>query len=244
MWFQKSVSLAKATYLGTVLISAIAIIGLQSDRYQQVAREIANPDYLKQEQELQTALNLKKIIPNFGFDNLFADSLYLEFVQYFGDETARKATGYTLTTEYFEAIAKRDPQFIEAYLTLSTANSMYAGKAEATVSLMEKVLKTNPQNSEDFYLLWTLKGMDESIFLGDTQAAQNSYLQAAKLASNHHPTSNVVEFNQKRAQFLATNPDTTQAQITGWRSVLPNVVKKEERQAIRDRISTLEAQLD
>ena len=242
MWFQKSVNLAKVVYIGTFIVSAISIIGLQSDRYQQVAEEIANPNYLEQEKELQTALNFKKAIPNFGFDNLFADSFYLGFVQYFGDETARKATGYTLTTEYFKEIAKRDPQFIKAYLTLSAANSMYAGQAETTVSLMEEILTANPHKSRDSYLLWTLKGMDETIFLGNTQAAKNSYLQAAKIASKHpHSNSEIVAFNQKRARHLATNPDTTEAQIIAWKSVLSNVVKEEEKQIIRDRLAALEA---
>ena len=114
---------------------------LQSDRYKKVAAEIENTDYKKQERQLQTALNLKKIIPSFGFDNLVADSFYLDFVQYFGDKTARDNTGYSLTPQYFEAIAKKDANFIQAYLTLATANSMYAGKAEETISLIDDVLE-------------------------------------------------------------------------------------------------------
>ncbi|VEP14769.1 conserved hypothetical protein [Hyella patelloides LEGE 07179] len=241
MWFKKSINLQHFTYLVTFIISTIAIILLQGDRYQKVAAEIENPDYIKQEKELQTALNLRRIIPTFGFNNLVADSFYLEFVQYFGDETARKATGYSLTSEYFSAISERDPQFTEAYFTLSAANSMYAGKAEETVNLMNQILQTTPQKIENSHLLWTLKAIDESIFLGDIQAAHYSYSQAAKSARQQHgKTSTVVTLNQEKAQFLATKPDTTEAQIIAWKSVLPHVVKENEKQAIRDYIKALE----
>ena len=244
MWFKKSANLQQFTCLLTFIVSAIAIIFLQSDRYQKVKTQIENPDYLQQERESLTALNLRKLTPSFGFDNLMANSIYLQFVQYFGDETARKATGYSLVPQYFSAIAERDPQFTTAYLTLATANSMYAGKADETVSLINSVLQTAPNATENAHLLWTMKAIDETIFLGDINAAQYSYQQAANLAKQHEQTTQAVIFNQKKAQFLATEPNTTQAQITAWQSVLPHVVKEHERQVIRDRIATLEAKLD
>ena len=246
MWFHKSIKLEQFTYLFTFMISAIAIIAFQSDRYQKVKTQIENPDYLQQEKESLTTLNLRKLTPSFGFDNLIADSIYLQFVQYFGDETARKATGYSLVPQYFAAIAKHDPQFTAAYLTLATANSMYAGKAEETVSLIDRVLQTSPTETKNSHLLWTVKAIDETIFLGDIDAAKHSYLTAAQLArqENHDRVVEAVSYNQQKAQFLATKPDTTEAQIIAWKSVLPHVVKEHERQIIRDRIAALEAQLN
>ena len=245
MWFKKSANLQQPLQIISLIIAAIAIVGLQSNRYQQVAAEIDNSNYLEQEANLQARLNLKQLLPSFGFDNLAADSLYLEFVQYFGDKTARKATGYSLVTPYFKAIALRDPQFTTAHLTLATANSMYAGKADETVSLVNKVLQTKPTETKDSYLLWSLKATDETLFFGDIQAAKYSYQQAAKSAQNYYKrNSSAVKFNQQKAQFLATNPKTTKTQIIAWKSVLPHVVKESEKQVIRDRINALEAQLD
>jgi hypothetical protein len=242
MWFKKSANLQQTIYIFSLIISTIAIITLQSDRYKKVAEQIAKPNYLQQEEKLLTALNLRKIIPTFGFDNLVADSMYLEFIQYFGDETARKATGYSLVSEYFTIIADRDPQFIEAYITLSAANSMYAGKADKTIELMNQILQQTPNQTRDLHLIWSLKAMDETIFLGDIQAARYSYQQAATIALQQYSvSSNVVTFNQEKAQFLATNPDPTSAQIIAWNSVLPYIVKESEKKAIRDRISALEA---
>lgn len=242
MWLKKSINLQQFTFI----ISAIAIIIVQGDRYKKVKTQIENPDYLQQEKESLAALNLRKLTPSFGFDNLMADSIYLDFVQYFGDETARKATGYSLVPQYFAAIAQRDPQFTTAYLTLATANSMYAGKADETVSLIDRVLQTSPTETKNSHLLWTLKAIDETIFLGDIDAAKHSYFTAAQLAwqQNNYQVVEAVSHNQRKAQFLAGEPDTTEAQIIAWKSVLPYVVKENERQVIRDRISALEAQLN
>lgn len=242
MWLHKSLKLQQFTYLFTFMSIAIAIFYLQSDRLSKVKTQVENPDYLQQEKESLTALNLRKITPAFGFNNLMADSIYLQFVQYFGDETARKATGYSLVPQYFTAIAERDPQFTKAYLTLATANSMYAGKAEETVSLIDRVLQTSP-TEKNSHLLWTVKAIDETIFLGDIDAAKHSYLTAAQLARHSDRPIDTVRYNQQKAQFLDTEPDTTEAQITAWKSVLPHVVKEHERQVIRDRISALEAEL-
>jgi hypothetical protein len=240
MWFKKSVNLLQITHIFTFIFIAIAIITLQSDRYKQVAEQVAKPNYLQQEEKSLTALNLRKIIPTFGFDNLVADSIYLEFIQYFGDETARKETGYSLVSEYFTIIADRDSQFVEAYVTLSAANSMYAGKADRTVEFMNQILQKTPNQTQDLHLIWSLKAMDETIFLGDIQTARHSYQQAATSAlQQYSASSNVVIFNQEKARFLATNPDPTLAQITAWNSVLPHVIKESERKIIRDRLQVL-----
>ena len=246
MWFQKSANLKQITSLITLLIAAIAVILLQKNHYEKVTTQKTKPEYLQQEKESLIALNLRTISPTFGFDNLVADSIYLEFIQYFGDKQGRKATGYSLVPNYFAAIAERDPQFTEAYLTLSTANSMYAGKADETIKLMDRVLKSNTNPARNPYSIWILKAIDESIFLGDVKAAKYSYEKAAELALQHDSerASKIAASSQKKVQFLATQPNTIKTQITAWKSVLPHVVKEEEKQVIRDRINALEAQLN
>ena len=165
MWFKKSASWKQSTYLVTFLIAAIAVIGLQKNHHKRVTTQRTKPEYLQQEQESLIALNLRNITPTFGFDNLVADAIYLDFIQYFGDKSARKATGYSLVPHYFAAIAERDPQFTNAYFILATANSMYAGKADQTIELMDKVLQENNNTAPNSYLIWVLKAIDESLFL-------------------------------------------------------------------------------
>ena len=245
MWFQKSANLKQITSPIIFLLAAIAVILLQKNHYDRVTTQKTKPEYLQQEKESLIALNLRTITPTFGFDNLVADSIYLEFIQYFGDKSGRKATGYSLVPNYFAAIAERDPQFTEAYLTLSTANSMYAGKAEETIKLMDRVLQFNTNPARNPYSIWILKAIDESTFLGDVRAAKYSYKKAAELALQHnnHRASEIAASSQKKVQFLANQTDTTKTQITAWKSVLPHVVKENEKQVIRARIRALEAKL-
>jgi hypothetical protein len=49
-------------------------------------------------------LNLLRQLPTFGFDNLVSNWIFINFLQYFGDDEARKKTGYSLSPEYFEVI--------------------------------------------------------------------------------------------------------------------------------------------
>lgn len=253
MLFDRSVSLQKLISSWSFGLGAIAVIGLQFIRYQKVAEQIENPDYLAQEQETSLALELRNKAPKFGFNNLVADLTYLEFIQYFGDKSARKVTGYSLAPEYFELIANHDPQFTQAYLTLSTATSVYAGKPEETVDFMNQILSLHTVPIEGSHLMWTFKAMDESIFLGDIPAAQESYEQAAESVLQQESISLSQQYDlatlesakiiRDKAKFLATKPDPTQTQIFAWQSVLPNVVKESEKQEIRDRIKSLEAKL-
>jgi hypothetical protein len=218
------------------------LIYLQSNYYNNVLNQTEEINFSQKEQSEKILVNLQSKIPAFGFNNLMADWIFLNFVQYFGDTVARKQTGYPLTTDYFEAIVKYDPRFTKAYLTLSTANSIYAGKPEKTIILMEQVLQSvSPQLSDDASFLWTAKGLDELLFLGDTKAAKYSYTMAAKWADQRGDYLEAKK-NLKTAQFLANNPESKKVQIAAWTMILPNIVEAQTRQQVINKINSLKAQ--
>ena len=106
--------------------------------------------------------------------------IYIDFLQFFGDDEARDRTGYRLSPEYFEVILGRDPRFLDAYLGLSVSSSLYGGMPEKSIALMDKGLKSlSPQLPKKSYYIWRYKGTDELLFLGNAQAAQTSFLKAA-----------------------------------------------------------------
>ncbi|MFM6001421.1 MAG: hypothetical protein ACKPCI_27500, partial [Dolichospermum sp.] len=72
-------------------------------------------------------LKLLQNLPSFSYKNLIADWVYIDFLQFFGDNEARDKTGYSLSPEYFQVILENDPRFLEAYLALSVSTSLYAG---------------------------------------------------------------------------------------------------------------------
>jgi len=228
-----------------LFICLTGIVILQSKQYSKSINQLNTYNYLQQEQELERLIKIQKHIPSLGFDNLVADWSYLNFVQYFGDKPARDIIGYKLVPNYFETIRDRDPRFTQAYLKLSVANSMYAGNPKQTVALMEEVLQAVSPQSAQASLLWTSKGLDELLFLGDNKAAHNSYAMAAqwaRLQDNNIDDTFIVN-NLKTALFLASDPNTKQAQIIAWSTVLPNIKDNQKRQEITEKINSLKAEI-
>jgi hypothetical protein len=203
----------------------------------------ASPEALRQDVDLEKLrLNLLQKTPAFGFDNLFADWVFLNFLQYFGDEETRAVSGYSLSPEYFEIIVDRDPRFLGAYTGLSTSISLYAAKPEESVALMEKGLKSmSPQSPPKSYYIWRQKGIDELLFLGNTQAARQSFKNAAEWASTYsdEESQNVAAISRRTSEFLARNPKSKSAQVTAWAMVLNTVTDDRTRKIAISRIEAL-----
>lgn len=182
--------------------------------------------------ERQSALEKQRLqvlrhLPTFGFDNLMADWVFLNFLQYFGDDEARAKTGYDLSPEYFEVIVRRDPRFVRGYLFLSQSTSLFAALPKRTIALMERGLTAlTPQIPPNSYYVWRYKGIDELLFLGDAEAAQHSFRQSADWASQHpDPESQqVAQLSRSMANFLAENPRSQSALVGAWSMVLQSAV--------------------
>ncbi|WP_413198675.1 hypothetical protein [Nostoc piscinale] len=187
-------------------------------------------------------LNLLKEIPSFGYDNLIANWVYLNFLQYFGDDEVREKTGYSLSPKYFDIIIKHDPKFLGAYVGLSTSTSLYAAMPERSIKLMEEGLRSmTPQVPEKSYYIWRYKGIDELLFLGNYQASQNSFIMAANWANNYSdPESKYITQNSyQTALFLSQNPDSRYARITTWAMILNNGVDEKTRKRVISEIEAL-----
>ncbi|WP_017293778.1 hypothetical protein [Geminocystis herdmanii] len=199
-------------------------------------------DYVLEEQKLKTALALQKKMPTFGFDNILADWQYLQFIQYFGDGNARTKTGYSAVTDYFEIISDYDPRFVNAYMILSTANSIYAAQPEKTVFLLNKILSNlSPHINPNALFLWIYKGVDEILFLGNMAEAKKSYEKSAEwaLARGDEDGKIIANRSLETAKFLANNPDSKKAQVSAWVTVLSSAFDDETRQRAINTIHSL-----
>jgi hypothetical protein len=198
-------------------------------------------NYQKQREKEQLFLQVQKNMPRFGFNNLWADWNYLNFVQYFGDTPAREVTGYDLIPEYFQAVVQDDPRFVEALLMFSTANTLYAATPQTTVRLLNQALAAlSPEIHPLTPYVWSYKGVDEMLFLGDMKAAQKSYETAAEwaLQTNAQDKKAVAQRNRETADFLAKNPDSKKAKVAGWSFILSSGLNEEtQKLAIREIIS-------
>ncbi|MDJ0567930.1 MAG: hypothetical protein QNJ53_02680 [Pleurocapsa sp. MO_192.B19] len=228
-------------FCGLILCST-SLVKLQQKQLKLKFQTKEKNSYLEQEEHLQTAVNLQKNLPSFDFDNLLADWNYLRFIQYFGDGEAREVTGYSLVTDYFEVVVDKDPRFTQAFLSLSSANSLFAGQPKKTVELIDKVLESASPDLPGYpFFLWTYKATDEILFLGDLEAAKNSYKMAAEWASMRDDDLGNEMANRylTTVKFLASNPDSTDAQIGAWVNVLNQAQDLKTQQHAIDELEAL-----
>jgi hypothetical protein len=230
-----------------ILLGVGVIVNLQQGQLEQINQKpsFSVEQLQKQDEQEKVKLELLRKIPSFGFDNLIADWTFLRFLQYFGDEDVRNVTGYSLSPEYFDIIINRDPRFLDVHHFLSTSVSIYAGMPEKTVELMEKALETVLPTQPNAYYVWRNKGIDELLFLGDSQAAQKSFEIAAEWASIHSDTESqmIAEISRNTAEFLRTNPNSIKAQINAWLMVFNHAVDDYTRNLAINRIEGLGAEL-
>ena len=233
--------------VNTFFLLFLSIFGVGLIQFSRLQKQNNSNEFVsfKIEREINSEsmrLRLLKKMPSFGYKNLIADWVYLEFLQYFGDDEIRETTGYSLSPEYFEVILGNDPRFLTAYVGLSTSTSMYAAMPEKSVALMEKSLKAlSPWTPEKSYYVWRYKGIDELLFLGNSSAARQSFEAAANWANNYsdEESKQVVNISQKTAEFLSQNPDSKHAQIAAWAMVLNNHVDEKTRKRAIGQIQTL-----
>lgn len=238
--------------VGAYLVAGLCVLGvgvLQVPQLNKLSSSEQTASLETLEREIHSEklrLNLLRQLPAFGFDNLMADWVFLDFLQYFGDEEVRVKTGYSLSPEYFEVVIARDPRFLQAYLSLSTSISLYAGMPERSIALMEFGLKSlSPKVPPRSYYIWRYKGIDELLFLGNAQAAKQSFATAAEWASTYsdEESKQVEIISRRTAQFLARNHKSKSAQIAAWTMVLNNPVDAQTRNLAIRRISALGAKV-
>ncbi|MCJ8281733.1 MAG: hypothetical protein MJK14_18220 [Rivularia sp. ALOHA_DT_140] len=222
-----------------------AVSLLQFSRMQKLLQGKPTNSVEALEREISTEevrLQFLKKIPTFGYDNLIANWIYLNFLQYFGDDEIRAKTGYGLSPRYFEVILKRDPRFVNAYLALSTSSSMYAGMPEKSVTIMNQGLKSlNPWLPKNSYYIWRYKAVDELLFLGDIRAARKSFTNASQWAREHSDEESklAASLSGQTAEFLRQNPDSKYAQISAWAMVLGQGTDKKTYQRAISEIEAL-----
>ncbi|MGB3495567.1 MAG: hypothetical protein WBA57_22745 [Elainellaceae cyanobacterium] len=234
--------------LMTVAIALGCVVGigaLQQPRLNDIRDQKVTPSLQELEQiENDTRLQLQVLnqIPTLGFDRVIADWVFLQFLQYFGDGPARQQIGYGLSPDYFSVILNHDPYFRDGYLFLSASTTLYTGQPERTIEIFERELpRLSPKVPDKAYYIWRYKAIDELLFLGDPQAAQQSFEMAAEWASTYDdPESQAIaRSSQQTAEFLRANPDSIAAQVSAWSMVYYNAVDENTQQLVIRRLEDL-----
>ena len=225
-----------------VIVCIGAIIRFQLPQVQQIANQSQNATAAEIQQQVaaeQVQLQLLHKIPAFGFDNLLADWVFLDFLQYFGDEPARLKTSYNLSPDFFQVILQHNPHFLPAYTFLSTSTAIYAGMPEKSIAIAEQALQSlQPNAPKGSYYAWRQLAIDQLLFLGDPQTARRSFQTAAEWATVQGNTQ-AANLSQQTADFLASNPNSRFAQISAWSMVLTTALDDRSRQRAVESIEAL-----
>lgn len=221
-------------------------MGLQWQRLQTLqASASANQDPTQlrlQEQQDRLRLDLLRRLPSFGYDNMVANWTFLNFLQYFGNVDARLQVGYTVSPEFFEVIVDKDPRFIAPYIFLSASTSMFAGQPERAVEMMDRGLDSmTPTLPSGGFRVWRYLGIDQLLFLGDGDAARQSFEMAADWAdlSDEPEAASVAQASRQTATFLTENSASRAAQISAWIQVINLAVDDQVRRIAIERIQAL-----
>lgn len=222
------------------------IIYYQNQLLKSEDKELAIKQYIQQENIDRANINALKNMPGFGFNNLIADWSWLQFLNYFGDGTVRRQIGYSLNPDFLESIVNHDPRFVRAYFLLAPATSIFAGEAERSVRAMNQGLKSiTPDLSSEGFYLWVYKGVDEMMFLGDTEVARESYLTASAWAEqSNHPNAKIAVKNTKEtAQSIKDRKDKKDGNLVGrigaWTQVLNSAPDTETQDKALNKIKEL-----
>lgn len=229
--------------VGAIGVLMLTVIGLQQPKVKTLTREkLLERDYQQENRLEELKVELLKNLPALGFENMLADWSLLQFIQYYGDVDARRQTNYDLSPDFLQAVVKNDPKFIRAYLLMSVASSLNAGKPDRTIAIMNEGLKKLTPDIPDAYYIWLYKGVDELLFMGDIEAAKHSNQMAAewaKIAGN----SFIENSARGTAHFLSTNPDSRAPRVGAWMLVWVNSQNEETRKLAKEKIEKLGGKL-
>ncbi|MEM9244136.1 MAG: hypothetical protein AAGA67_00125 [Cyanobacteria bacterium P01_F01_bin.153] len=234
-WKQKLAMVVRSLGWGSAINGALfvgAAIGIGYIQNQAIATATkVDPNAEAIQSQTQSRLELLKTVPSGGFDNLIANWAYLDYVQYFGDEDTRNATGYSLNDDYFEVMVDRDPRFLAIYPFLSAGVSYYLGKPERAIALMKKATESlSPQEQPQSFWIWRFIALDQLLLLGDIPGAIRNFEQAGQWAEKTPGQESYGPFFRETAEFLRNNPDSTEVQIFGWQTVYVEAVDEPIRQ--------------
>ncbi len=223
-------------------VAAAGAIAMQWSRLDRVTRYTLDPAVAEERSAIQ--LELLDRLPTLGFDNAIADWVFLQYLQYFGDEAARIQTGCNLSEQYFDLVTRRDPRFLIPYIFVPSSVAYCQGKPERSVELLDRgIAAISPQIHENAFILPLLQGLDQFLLLNDIDGAIESYELAAVWVEE---TRFAVYANSLRdiARYLREDPDSIQARFFGWSEVYRNAVDDRVRARAITELEKLGARLE
>lgn len=171
---QKTMAVATVVLIGCLLSSVVLLRRIDQERAGSTLEEvlyISSPKMLKR--------------MSLGYGGLLADIYWTRAVQYFGDKHHAGAQDYRLLAPLLDITTTLDPKLIVAYQYggnfLAPQPPNGAGMPEATIQLIEKGIRNNPDNWNLYYQL----GFTYYMELNDYEHAAEAFARGSTLPNAH-----------------------------------------------------------
>jgi hypothetical protein len=208
------------------ILSLSGLVGLQQGRLNQITEQGTSEQYRQDVLRQKASLGLWQKLPRGNFSNLIADWSFLQFFQYFGDQPARNVTGHGLNPDFLATVVNHDPGFVDAYLYMSPASSLYAGRPDQTVKIMDRGLKSLSPEISNSHWIWIYKGVDELLFLENVAKAKHSYTMGTQWARQQQiqdeQTRSLIQSSQATIAYLERGHIGRTVRINAWLMLLGN----------------------
>ena len=163
-----------------------------------------------------------------GFDQLLADFLWLQFIQYIGDTTNRLIDKSRLAAPMLDAITTLDPHFVRAYFFVATV----IGGDQHDPQLADRLLNRGIQaNSNDWYIPF-IAGVNQYLFAHDELPAAKYYQMAAKFPD-------APSWLSGQAVILKAHIPSFIKSINVWQKVFDSAEDPNVKQRARDELCAL-----
>ncbi|MEX0271108.1 hypothetical protein AB3R30_18385 [Leptolyngbyaceae cyanobacterium UHCC 1019] len=204
--------------LGAIALAAlVGVILMQRSQLDQPSQWAENPKKAEEQEALK--LKLLSRAPTFGFDNVVSDWVFLNFLQYYGDDDAREKTGYSLSPKYLDIVTRLDPRFVDVYMFVSGAVSHQLGKPDLAVDLMKRgTAALSPAANPKAFQVWRFMGLDQLLLQGDIPGSILSHEMAAKWVKGT-PDEDLAPLFQGTAKFLRNDPNSIPVRVFSWGSI-------------------------
>jgi hypothetical protein len=160
-----------------------------------------------------------------GFDDLAADLLWLQLVQYAGDSAARAKDNGCLTEDMVESILAADPHFIQAYWFAA----FLIGGDQNQPAVADRILRKGIEvNSNNWYLPF-IAGLNEYLYAHDEQAAAHYYRMAARFPQ-------APNWLERQAKILEARIPSEVKNANVWQTVYDSATSAEVKQRARDNL--------
>jgi hypothetical protein len=163
-----------------------------------------------------------------GFDQLLADVMWLQFIQYVGDNVACKADDGSRASAMLDVVTTLDPHFEKAYFFIATV----VGGEEHDPQGADKLLQRGIDNNANNWYIPFIAGINQYLFAHNETQAAKYYRMSAKFPD-------APPWLAGQATILEAHIPSNIKAINVWQKILDSAKDSAVRQRAREELCVL-----